>query len=100
MYGIWGGPGIITQVLSTFVFYAIIGVMISGAGYIYLQEKKIQTLQESLSKCKMISESFEGKESLLEKNLKILKRNCGRKQKPVVVHGELRLENLFNAEPQ
>ena len=89
-------PGALSQFFSVALFWGVIAVIGSGLAYIYFQEHRIDRLQSSLSDCKAVAESIEDQHKFLKKNLEIIKRNCGRKPKPVIVNGDIKLENLFN----
>lgn len=99
MYSLYP-PSSITQFVSTVIFYIVITSLIGGAGYIYFQQKRITSLESSLAEYKATAQSAEHTQNFLEKNIEVLKRNCKRKIKPVVVEGRLEMENLFNVPPR
>jgi len=93
-------PGMFLQFISTFFIYIIIAAVLGGLGYIYVLGKRVDYLKAALGECETKIEMVENKRTFLEFNLKVLKRNCEREVKPTLVDGKLKVENLFNNDPE
>ena len=93
-------PGTIIQTICTLFFYLIVAGIIAGGAYIWIQGKRIDSLKQSLTTCIEQVDASKAAHTFMEDNLRILKRSCERKQKPTIVDGELKMENLFNGPDQ
>ena len=88
------------QTALTVLFYLIIVAFLSLCGYVYYLDKRLSYCKANLEVCQGNLIVKEKIADLKEKNLEILKRSCERKTKPTVVDNKLKVENLFDNEPE
>lgn len=89
-----------SQGIATVLFFVL--VTFGGIGMIknWAKNRQIASLEKQLTKQEAVVEQSTSDRKFILRNLEILKKNCGREVKPVIVEGKLRVENLFDVNPR
>lgn len=93
-------PGALSQFFATVLFF----IVVVGGGYagvkIYYQNLKITALEKQLDYYESAVETIDQREALLTKNIELLKRNCNRDVKSLIIKEKLEIDGLFKNDPK